>query len=35
MLRADDFGAALVEIGHNHVAIKSLVGEERAKRDAI
>ena len=33
MLRYDDFGAALIEVGDDRVAVTSLVGEQGAQLD--
>ena len=35
MLGDDDLGAALVEFGDDRVAVKSLVGDQRVKLDAL
>lgn len=35
MLRDDDFGAALVEIGDDGIAVESFVGDQAAESDAL
>ena len=35
MLRNHDFGATLVEVGDDVVAVEGLVGDQRAKLDAV